>query len=65
MVWYPTRVLLWEKPLLIVLSHLRGFNLHPGGLSTQHTTLSERHLRLLTLLHTDESANDVREHYSQ
>lgn len=28
-------------------------------------TLSERHLRLLTRLHTDEAANDLREQYSQ
>lgn len=56
-----------EKPLLIVLSHLRGFNLHPTGLSTPMLwiTHSECHLRQLTLLHTDEAANDVCEQHSQ
>lgn len=56
-----------EKPLLIVLSHLRGLNLHPRGLSTPtpRKTQSECHLRLLTLLHTDEAANNLREQYSQ
>ena len=55
------------KPPSIVLSHLRGFNLHPRGRSTPtpRITRSECHLSLLTLLHTDEAANDLREQYSQ